>query len=498
MTGIRRSGAEMARPVRLFNTRTRRVEALAPIDPVAVGMYCCGPTVYDYAHIGNLRTYVWEDLLRRALDQAGYAVRHVMNITDVGHLQSDADTGEDKMLLATRRESRSPWEIARFYEDEFFRHCAMLNIQRPHVVCRATEHIPQMVAMIERLLAGGHAYVSGGNVYYAVATFPAYPELAQLQLGAQQATDRVEADSRKRDQADFALWFSESKFPDQVMKWDSPWGVGFPGWHIECSAMASAYLGERIDIHCGGIDHIPVHHTNERAQSEARFGHRWVNTWMHSEFLLMGEEKMAKSSGQFMRLQVLIDAGFDPVHFRYLCLGARYRSALRFSWDALQGARNAVEGLKDRVIAWKLAPGRGPGDTEAGEAYRQQFWEAMRNDLDTPVALSVLWGMAKDPSIGSSRKLELLLEFDRVLGLGVDEFRQRDLEPEAMEQIRRREEARSRGDWAEADRIREDLRRSRIEVRDTRDGSQWFIVHDDAIAGDPAEALGEKLERGRR
>jgi cysteinyl-tRNA synthetase len=484
--------------VRLYDTLSRGIRDFEPIEPGKVRLYTCGPTVYGYAHIGNLRTYVFEDVLRRTLESSGYDVTHVMNVTDVGHLESDADEGEDKMVIASRRERRSPWEIARYYETAFFEDCAALAIRPPHIVARATEHIDDMIDFVVELQKLGYAYEADANVYFDIAKYPPYPELAGLRLDKLQEGARVEVDHRKRNPLDFVLWFSQSKFPNQIMRWPSPWGVGFPGWHIECSAMASKYLGDRIDIHCGGIDHIPVHHTNERAQSEARFGHRWVNTWMHSEFLLMGEEKMAKSSGQVMRLQVLTDAGFDPVHFRYLCLGARYRSALRFSMEALQGARNAVEGLKDRVIAWKLAPGRGPGDAEAGEAYRQQFWEAMRNDLDTPVALSVLWGMAKDPSIGSSRKLELLLEFDRVLGLGVDEFRQRDLEPEAMEQIRRREEARSRGDWAEADRIREDLRRSRIEVRDTRDGSQWFIVHDDATAEDPAEPLGEKLERGRR
>jgi cysteinyl-tRNA synthetase len=440
-------------------------------------MYCCGPTVYDYAHIGNLRTYVWEDLLRRALDQAGYAVRHVMNITDVGHLQSDADTGEDKMLLATRRESRSPWEIARFYEDEFFRHCAMLNIQRPHVVCRATEHIPQMVAMIERLLAGGHAYVSGGNVYYAVATFPAYPELAQLQLGAQQATDRVEADSRKRDQADFALWFSESKFPDQVMKWDSPWGVGFPGWHIECSAMASAYLGERIDIHCGGIDHVNVHHTNEIAQSEGCFGHRWVEHWLHGAFLTLDQSKMSKSSGDFLHLDRLVAEGCDPLEYRYLILTAHYRAELSFSLEALKAAAEGLRTLRNLVHDWRYAA-QGDGTASAADGvsrHRSAFWDALSDDLHLPRALAVAWAAARDSGLSAGDRLALLLEFDEIFGLGLARHGKIELTDAQAALIREREEARGRRDWATADALRDQLLAQGITVKDRRGGTDWSL-----------------------
>ena len=308
-------------------------------------MYCCGPTVYDYAHVGNLRTYIFEDILRRTLELFGHSVVHVMNITDVGHLQSDADAGDDKMEVAARREQKSPWELARHYEAEFFRHTDLLRIKRPTVVCRATEHISEMIAMISRLIERGHAYVVQGNVYFDVATFPEYANFAGIDLQNQAATDRVEPDPRKRGPWDFVLWFSQSKYPNQVMKWPSPWGTGFPGWHIECSAMASKYLGDHFDIHCGGIDHIPVHHTNEIAQSESCYGSRWVNYWLHAEFLEVDEAKMSKSSGSFMHLDQLIEDGFTPLAYRYLLLTAHYRSKLRFSYESPQGSATFVHGI---------------------------------------------------------------------------------------------------------------------------------------------------------
>ncbi|MCL2473950.1 MAG: class I tRNA ligase family protein, partial [Alphaproteobacteria bacterium] len=271
----------MQKEVKLFNTLSRTVETFRPIHEGAVSMYACGPTVYSFAHIGNLRTYIFEDLLKRVLLKAGYAVNHVMNVTDVGHLESDADEGEDKMEVAARKEQKSPWEVAKFFEKAFFKDCAELNILPPSIVCRATEHIEDMISFVKKLEDKGLAYTIDGNVYYDTSKFPAYADFGMLDLESMQEHARVEQDTRKKNSQDFVLWFSQSKYPNQIMKWESPWGVGFPGWHIECSAMAARYLGEHFDIHCGGIDHIPVHHTNEIAQSEGCFGHKWVNYWLH-------------------------------------------------------------------------------------------------------------------------------------------------------------------------------------------------------------------------
>jgi cysteinyl-tRNA synthetase len=345
--------------LRIFNARTRRVEAFLPIDPSRVQMYCCGPTVYDYAHIGNLRTYVFEDILRRTLELFGYTVKHVTNITDVGHLQSDADAGDDKIEIAARREHKSPRDIARHYEDEFFRHADLMRIKRPTLVCRATEHIDEMIDMVSRLMKRGHAYVVDGNVYFEVATFPAYADFAGLDLQKQKATNRVELDPRKRDAADFVLWFSQSKYPNQVMKWPSPWGTGFPGWHIECSAMASKYLGEHFDIHCGGIDHIPVHHTNEIAQSECCHGRSWVNFWLHAEFLEIDKDKMSKSTHGFLQLDQIVADGFTPLDYRYLLLTAHYRSRLRFSYDSTGECETITGGTSQPRATMASREGRG-------------------------------------------------------------------------------------------------------------------------------------------
>ena len=342
----------MAKDIRLFNTLGRQLVDFVPIEAGKVRLYACGLTVYNYAHIGNLRTYIFEDVLRRTLEYLGYEVKHVMNVTDVGHLTSDADTGEDKLLVGARREGKTVWEIARYYEKIFFQDLSDLNILMPHVTCRATEHIPEMISLVERILENGCGYEAGGNIYFSVDKFPAYGEMAMLQLEKQQAGARIAVDEHKRNPHDFVLWFTESKFPHQEMKWDSPWGVGFPGWHVECTAMAMKYLGEQLDIHCGGVDHISVHHTNEIAQAEAACGHRWVNYWLHSEFLMMKKDRMSKSSGQFLTLAEVRKQGFSPLDYRYFCLGAHYRSKLQFDWQALAGARNARQTLRNRYLDW--------------------------------------------------------------------------------------------------------------------------------------------------
>jgi len=461
--------------VRFFNTLTRQVEPFSPIEDKKVKLYTCGPTVYAYAHIGNLRTYVFEDILRRSLEAAGFDVNHVMNITDVGHLESDADAGDDKMELAAKREKRSPWDIARFYETAFFEDCEKLRILKPSFVCRATEHIPEMQEMVKCLEAKGFTYVVDGNVYYRISKFPTYSELSRRNLDELIEGALVEIDPRKEDPRDFVLWFSQSKFPNQIMKWESPWGTGFPGWHIECSAMASKYLGERIDIHCGGIDHISVHHSNEIAQAEGCFGHKWVNTWMHGEFLVVDKGKMAKSSGDFLTLARVIDQGFDPLHYRFFCLGAHYRSQLFFSWEGLQHAKNAFESLRNRVISWKLAPQKGDG--KKADAYREKFFDALANDLDTPIALAVMWEMAKDQSLGSDAQLRLIRDFDQVLGFGVESFSRPALSTEQMDLVKERERARVEKNWKRADEMRDELMRLGIQIKDTPEGSDWYFSY---------------------
>jgi cysteinyl-tRNA synthetase len=455
--------------VSLFNTESRTVERLQPIEPGKVRLYACGPTVYKNAHIGNLRTYIFEDVLARTLERAGYSVTHVMNVTDVGHLQSDADEGEDKMTLAALQEHRSPWDIARFYEAEFFRHAAMLNIRRPNVVCRATDHISEMIEMIRVLQEKGFAYESGGNVYFDIARFPAYADFAGLRLDDLASTERVEFDERKRHQADFALWFSQSKFPHQIMKWDSPWGVGFPGWHIECSAMASKYLGERIDVHCGGIDHVRVHHTNEVAQSECCFGHRWVGHWFHCDFLELDKGKMSKSSGDFLTVDSLTQKGFDPRAFRYLVLTSHYRGTLRFSFEALEGAANAYGGLQRRVEELRAECGsRGDESLPPGVVHAKAFWNAMMNDLRTPAAVASLWSVLKDEALPASQKLALVQDFDTVLGLDLAKASVQALTAEQEAWVAQREKARAVRDWAEADRLRKLLVEQGVEVRDSK------------------------------
>jgi len=451
----------------LFNTESRVVERLTPIDPGRIGLYACGPTVYKHAHIGNLRTYIFEDVLVRTLERAGYAVKHVMNVTDVGHMQSDADEGEDKMTLAARQEQRSPWDIAKHYEAEFFRHSAMLNIRRPTVVCRATEHIPDMIEMVRVLEQKGFAYESGGNVYFDISRFPSYADFAGLRLDNLAPTDRVEVDDRKRHQADFALWFSQSKFPGQIMKWDSPWGVGFPGWHIECSAMASKYLGDRFDIHCGGIDHVAVHHTNEIAQSECCFGHRWVRHWFHCDFLELDKGKMSKSTGDFLTLDVLSERGIDPCAYRYLVLTSHYRGALRFTFEALESAATALTGLRRRVAELRAECGS-PESLPEDASQENPFWAAMFNDLRTPTAMAALWATAKDEQLSASRKLALMLDYDSVLGLNLTQPTAKLLSEEQEMWKAQREQARAARNWKEADRLRDLLAAQGVDVKDSK------------------------------
>ncbi|MFP4638249.1 MAG: cysteine--tRNA ligase [Spirochaetaceae bacterium] len=468
--------------LRLFNTLGRRVQDFVPIEDKKVGMYTCGPTVYQYAHIGNLRSYVFEDVLRRALEYFGYDVRHVMNVTDVGHLTDDADEGEDKVIRSAREMGKTVWDIAEHFTEAFFSDITRLNIEEPTVVCKATDHIDDMIEMIKRIEANGYTYQAGGNVYFDTSKFPNYGELALLDRQEQQAGARIEVDSNKRHPRDFVLWFTKSKFEHQAMIWDSPWGRGYPGWHIECSAMSTKYLGEHFDIHTGGVDHIAVHHTNEIAQTEAATGGKWVNYWIHGEFLLMDTGKMSKSKGNFVTLGVLEEEGFEPLDFRYLCLGAHYRSQLQFSYDALVAARRARRNILDRVAALKDEAGEsGAGATaEHSERYRawlQQFEEHLTDDLNVPKCLADLWGSIKDDMLSVRERLDLVDRMDRVFALdllGAEASTDISLlEEDIRRLVEERSEARRRRDFARADEIRDLLKERGIILEDTPEGTRW-------------------------
>jgi cysteinyl-tRNA synthetase len=473
----------LQRSLRLFDSLSREKKELEPIDDDNVGIYTCGPTVYQYAHIGNLRTYIFEDLLVRTLRLFGYRVRHVMNITDVGHLTDDADQGEDKMLKGAREQRKSVWEIAEFYKDAFFHDLEALNITMPDIRCRATEHIQDMIDLIRRIEAAGFTYQAAGNVYFDVSKAPDYGKLTGQVLEDLKAGARIAVDPNKRNPHDFVLWFTKSKFEHQAMLWDSPWGRGYPGWHVECSAMSMKYLGEQFDIHCGGIDHIPVHHTNEIAQSEAATGKKpWVKYWLHGEFLVMAKEKMAKSTGNFLTLGGLAEQGYDALDYRYFCLGAHYRSPLQFSFEALDSARSGRLNAVQRVVRLKQEhPGVQPARPDALGGKAQQlllgFRDALANDLNVPQALSAFWELIKEEQIPPQQKLGGLLEMDRVLALGIASAEPEQLDPQFKAQVQalidQREQARRVKDYARADEIRNQLQEMGVALEDTPAGPRW-------------------------
>ncbi len=445
-----------------YNTASRSKQEFVPMVEGHVSLYCCGPTVYNYAHIGNLRTYIFEDLLRRTLEFNGYKVKHVMNITDVGHMTTDADAGEDKMEVAARRENRSPLEIARFYEEAFFLDTQRLNILRPNTAPRATEHIVQMIELIGRLEQNGLTYQTPEGVYFDTALFENYGKMARLNLSGQRTErDEVISDDSKRNPSDFMLWFLNK--PHHLMQWSSPWGPGYPGWHIECSAMSMQYLGETFDIHCGGIDHIPVHHTNEIAQSEGATHHPFVNYWMHGEFLLMNKEKISKSKGGSINtLQSLVDAGYDPMTYRYFCLQAHYRGELNFSLDALDAA---ASGLR-KIYALSEADDPLANKEDEFQAEHKRLLEILNDDLSISQVIGQLH------SIGSRR---LWLEFDQVLGLQIEEHSRRAEEPlpqSVQDLITLRNTARSNRNWAESDAIRDQIIAMGFDVLDGPQGTQ--------------------------
>lgn len=470
--------------LQLYNALTRRVEPFEPLDPQEVRVYSCGPTVYDYATIGNMRAFLFSDVLRRTLEYNGYRVRLVMSVTDVGHLVSDADEGDDKMLVGMRRERKSPWEIAEYYTEVFFRHCDLLNILQPTVAAKATEHIAEMIAFVQRLEELGYTYEISDGVYFDISKFGGYGQLSGQDLEAQMAGARVEVNPEKRHPADFALWRKAP--PEHIMQWDSPWGRGYPGWHIECSAMSVKYLGQRYDIHTGGIDHITIHHEDEIAQNDAAMGHRVVERWMHNEFLQVDGGRMGKSLGNFYTVDDLLERGFDPLAFRYFVLNAHYRSKLNFTWDALAGAQKALDRLWQRValLGKAVAPETlerllSAPDAAAGESpAAMRFAAAVNKDLATAEAMSLVWEVARSGG-PAEPALAALLDFDRVLGLALDQAARgelggrtelEELPEQASELLRRRDAARAERRWSEADALREQLAQMGYLVEDTPEG----------------------------
>lgn len=467
--------------IKLYNTKTKSIDSLNPIEPGKIKMYCCGPTVYNFQHIGNFRTFIFEDLLSRTLRSAQYSVTHVMNITDVGHLTSDGDEGEDKMLVAMRRENKTSMQIAEFYTNKFFEDWDKLGLRRPDVVCKATDHINEMIELIKRIEQSGYAYVANGNVYFDVERFKSYGDLARLDLKALIAGSTIEVDQHKKNPLDFVLWFTNSKFENHELQWDSPWGTGYPGWHIECSAMAIKYLGEAFDIHCGGIDHVPVHHTNEIAQSEAATGKTWVNIWMHSEFILINNDKMSKSKGGFLVLDSIIERKINPMAYRLLCLGTHYRQQLNFSWEALVQSQSTLDKLYEAVLKLKESTkGKSLNNSsnQLLEEVSKEFFENFYNDLNSPRALASLWKLVKDDGLDLELKLEAILKFDEILGLGLAGLEREKLEiPEsAIELLKQRELARAAKDWKKSDEIRNQLAELGFSVVDNKSGASLMKI----------------------
>ena len=466
--------------MKIYNSATRMKEDFRPNHPDIVKMYTCGPTVYHYAHIGNLRSYIMEDVLEKALRYEGYNVKRVMNITDVGHLASDADTGEDKMLKGARREHKSVMEIARFYTDAFFADCDKLNIKRPDVVEPATNCIDDYIRIIQKLMDTGYAYFAGGNVYFDTSKLKRYYifndfDADDLDVGVREG---VEEDMNKRNKNDFVLWFTKSKFEDQALKWESPWGVGYPGWHIECSGISMKHLGEDLDIHCGGIDNAFPHHTNEIAQSESYLGHKWCNYWMHVHHLNTTSGKMSKSSGEFLTVSLLEQKGYDPLAYRFFCLQSHYRKNLVFSWENLDNAAAAYKKLVARVAALRDDPNEAV-DEAALRALKERFGAAIGNDLNTSLAVTAVYDALKADT-NDKTKLAALDAYDTVLGLSLraaaaklraeEEAQSDSADPAVAALLEQRAAAKKAKNWAEADRIRDEVAAMGYRIIDTPQG----------------------------
>ncbi|MBQ7063865.1 MAG: cysteine--tRNA ligase [Firmicutes bacterium] len=468
--------------MQLYNTLSRQVEEFVPYNPPHVKMYTCGPTVYHYAHIGNLRSYIMEDVLEKFLRYEGYDVKRVMNITDVGHLSSDADTGEDKMLKGAKRENKTVMEIAKFYTEAFFNDCRRLNIKYPDVVEPATNCIPKFIDMIKTLVEKQFAYQAGANIYFDTSKVKDYYCLTghnedELLVGVR---DDVEEDTNKRNKSDFVLWFTKSKFENQELKWSSPWGVGYPGWHIECSCIACKHLGEYLDLHCGGVDNIFPHHTNEIAQSESAFGHPWCKYWFHVQHLKEKGGKMSKSKGNILTVSTLEENGYNPLVYRLFCLQSHYRKPLEFSYEVLDNVKSAYDRLVARIV--NLKP-EGEPDTEQVRRYHELFGEAVGNDLNTSSGLTILYDMLKD-DLSDATKLAITADFETVLSLGLLEAREAGLKAASEDsddefakyvesKIAERLEAKKARDYARADAIRAELADKGVVLKDSREGTTW-------------------------
>lgn len=463
----------------LYNTKSRTIEEFIPHDSKKVKLYTCGPTVYSYAHIGNLRCYIMEDILEKSLRYLGFNVKRAMNITDVGHLSSDSDTGEDKMVKGAIKEHKSVLELAKFYTDKFFDDCAKLNIKKPEIVVPATTCIPLYIDMITRLLEKGYAYFSNGNVYFDTSKLKEYYVLSnhneeELIVGAR---EDVSLDENKKNKADFVLWFTKSKFADQELKWESPWGLGYPGWHIECSCIALKYLGEYLDIHCGGVDNIFPHHTNEIAQTESYIGHPWCKYWYHVEHLNDQNGKMSKSKGGTLTVDTLIKEGYDPLAYRFFCLQSHYRNQLVFSNESLNSASNAYQKLKNKIFQIKE---EGIIDEKQVKKYQDLFKNNLENDLNIAEALTTLYAVIKDNDLSGKSKIFLIKDFDQVLSLSLLENKKAEVSKELLNyinsEIERRNIAKKNKNYALADEIRESLKGKNIIIKDTREGTTFEII----------------------
>lgn len=449
--------------LRLYDTYTRSLRDFEPIRPEEVGLYTCGPTVYDYAHIGNFRTYIFTDILRRVLAINGYSVKHVMNITDVGHLTSDADEGEDRMEKGSRRTGMTAWEIAELYTQEFKLDLERLNILEPTIWCRATDHISDQIEVIQCIEKNGYTYRTSDGIYFDTSKMRDYGLLARLDIEGLQAGARIDI-GEKRHLTDFALWKFSTPDQKRQMEWDSPWGVGFPGWHIECSAMSAKYLGPLFDIHCGGEDHISVHHTNEIAQTQACYGTRLANFWMHGYFLQIDEARMGKSAGNFLRLETLIDMGYDPLAWRMFCLNAHYRAKLNYTVDGLDGAMISLDRLRKAAYDW--------GEPSVvDEEYVAKFLETVNDDLNMPRAMALTWDLVKSDLPNGTKKATILY-FDQILGLRLDEWEpiEEIIPDEIMELVQKRQEARQDKRWKDADALRDEVSVAGFEIEDTPQG----------------------------
>ena len=460
--------------MKLYNTLTRKIEDFILWEEGKVKMYTCGPTVYSYAHIGNLRTYIMEDVLEKTLRLIGYDVTRVMNITDVGHLTSDADTGDDKMVKSAKKEHKTVLDIARFYTDAFFKDTEKLNIKKPDIVSPATDNIDEYIKIITKLLDTGYAYKSGGNIYFDTSKLDDYYKLTnhvgeELISGVR---DTVEEDTNKKNKTDFVLWFTKSKFDDQELKWDSPFGKGYPGWHIECSGISLKYLGEYLDIHCGGVDNIFPHHTNEIAQSESYLGHVWCKYWVHGEHLNDATGKMSKSKGKVLTVSLLEEEGFDPLSYRFMVLLSHYRKQLTFSFDSLSGAENAYKKLKSKIANLKED---GNVNESVKETYVTKFKECLEDDLNTANAITLLYDLLKEDTTDST-KIKVIEEMDKVLSLDLLKKEEKNIdEAYIKEMIEKRNNAKKEKNYALADSIRDELERKGIILKDTREGTIYEV-----------------------